>query len=199
MTIDDSESLYLSAVFEQLDHSGKTISGKEFEDCTFQHCNFSDTHFEGCRFIECTFNQCNLSLVNLASSRIADVQFEQCKMVGIDWTRVHWPQTLFNAPMSFVDCALDGSCFFGLELHELRLQDCAAINLDLRQASLRGSDFSGSDFSESTFQQCDLRGVNFSDAHSYDIDLNHNQLKGAQFNRLEAVRLLEYLNIKLID
>lgn len=199
MQIDDSESLYLSTVFEQLDHSGKVISGKEFEDCTFKHCNFSDSHFEDCRFIECTFNQCNLSLGNLASSRLADVHFEQCKMLGIDWTRVHWPQMLFNAPMSFVDCALDGSSFFGLELHELRMQDCAAINLDLRQASLKDSDFSGSDFSETAFGDTDLTGANFSDAHSFDIDPNHNRIKGAQFNRLEAVRLLEYLDIKLID
>lgn len=199
MILDNAESVYLSAVFEHLDHASEAISGKEFEDCTFKHCNFSNTHFEDCRFIECSFSQCNLSLLNLSSSRIADVHFEQCKMLGIDWTRVHWPQMIFNAPMSFENCALNDSSFFGLELHELRMLDCAAINLDLRQASLRDSDFTGSDFSESVFHQCNLMGVNFSDAINYDINLNHNQLKGAQFNRVEAVRLLDYLDIKLVD
>jgi len=179
--------------------SGEHITGKEFEDCSFKNCDFSGVHFDQCRFIECQFTQCNLSLLNLASSRLADVNFEHCKMLGIDWTRVHWPQMLFHSPVHFDTCILKDCSFFALTLDELQMHNCKAINVDFRQASFKDSDFSASDFAESQFHDTNLSNCNFSDAINYDIDIHHNTVKGAQFSRLEATRLLAYLHITLLD
>lgn len=199
MKIDDDNELYLSANFEQLSLSDATVSGKEFEDCGFTGCNFSRTQFYNCRFIDCQFSGCNLSLAQFEACRFSDVNFENCKLLGVDWTQVYWPQLLFHAPISFDRCMLNDGNFFGLKLDELRMTGCSAVNVDLRQASLKEAKFNATDFRESLFNSTDLREADFSDAINYDIDIHHNPLKGAQFSRGEAVRLLEYLDITLTD
>ena len=49
------------------------------------------------------------------------------------------------------------------------------------------------------FKETDLTGADFTGAVNYRIDINHNKIKKAKFSRLEAVSLLESLDIELTD
>lgn len=47
--------------------------------------------------------------------------------------------------------------------------------------------------------QTNLEGVDFTHSHSFDIDIRQNKMTKAIFSKIEALDLLKYLDIKLID
>ena len=195
--IDQSENI--STRFEGLELSGVTLNTKEFDDCTFVDCDFSETTFSKCKFIDCHFIRCNLSVVKLSYSRLMDVVFENSKMIGVDWTKAAWPNIVSGSPVRFMKCILNDSSFYGLELRELVMDECKIHDADFREADLTEADFQYSDLSYSQFHHTNLSSANFVEATNYDIDINSNNVKGARFTRLEAVRLLEGLGVELVD
>ena len=190
---------YLSESFSGLSCSGEEFSKVEFDSCVFTECDFSDAHFNHCKFIDCHFVRSNVSNAKLNWSKFNDVLFEDCKVIGLDWTRASWQALIFGAPIGFKRCILNDSSFFGLALAELLVEDCKAYDVDFRTAALNQSNFTYSDLSSSLFGKTDLKGADFTEAVNYDINIFDNDIKGAKFTRLEASRLLECLEIELLD
>lgn len=195
----EQDENFWSVVIEKQDYSGASIAGKEFDGCTFRDCNFTEATFSRCTFSDCLFEHCNLSLVDLDYSRFSDVEFIGCKLVGVDWTRANWPQMLFSSPIRLIETILNESSFFGLTLQELVLEGCKAINVDFREGDFSSAQFTGTDFSGALFHRTNLSAVDFVDACDYSIDLFNNQIQGAKFDRFEALRLLDCLDVELID
>lgn len=198
MNIDD-KSEYWSQVFEDVDFSGQTINSKEFDGCTFKGCNFSDATLKRCNFVDCEFSKCNLSLVKIEYSKFFDVQFNESKAIGIDWTKVTWPTLAFCAPIKFHKSIINDCSFYGLSLQEFILDECKAHNVDFREGDFSNSNFSYTDFTGSLFANTNLSGADFSEASDYDIDIHQNRIKKAKFTRFEAIRLLDSLDIELVD
>jgi len=197
--IDFIESSYTGERFTSGNGAERSYCAVEFEGCVFIECDFTDAVFSKCTFIDCYFSHCNLSNVSLIHSRFNEVVFEDSKLLGVDWTRVHWPSVALDSPIKFYRCLLDYSNFYGLRLAQLVMQQCHGHHMDLRDADLHGADFTASDFSGSQFGGTDLRQSNFSEAINYDINLFDNTFKGAVFSRFEATRLLLGLGIELVD
>lgn len=170
-----------------------------FDGCTFTGCDFSESLFNRCSFRDCCFITCNLSVVKIGYSRFADVAFEHCKVVGVDWTQGQWPRLALGSPLSFKHCVIDASSFYGLQLKDCVIENCHAHDVDFRSADFSGTDFSATDLLNSMFASTKLIGANFFSAINYSIDINNNQIKQARFCRFEAVRLLESLDIELVD
>ena len=189
--------------FEQTFHSLKAaqlpLQGVTFEACQFVDCDFSANVWHSVRLQECQFTRCNLGLWQLPYSELASVQFDDCKLLGVDWTRVAWPSLALTPRLQFRHCLLDDSSFFGLALDEMVLTGCQARDVDFRDCHLRRADLRDSDLAHSLFGNTDQRATNLTEARDYDIDLRHNQLKGAKFSRFEALRLLDSLEIELVD
>jgi len=185
--------------FKSLDLSRKTLSGKTFDNCRFIECDFTQAQLFHCQLIECQFINCNLSLVKLNQSRFLDVIFESCKAIGIDWTNAYWPNIALCSPIKFHKSILNDSIFFGLELAEIMIKDCKVYEVDFREANLERADFSGSDLNASIFNETNLTAADFTDATSYAIDFKYNKISKAKFNRCEAIRLLNSLDIILVD
>lgn len=175
------------------------ICNVEFEACDFIECNFTATRFKKCRFIECTFTRCNLSLVQVSQSQFTDVIFNECKLVGMDWTRAAWPKLVFSVALQFKQCILNDSSFFGLNLDEITIEECKAHDVDFREGRFRRAILIGTDFTHSLFAKTDLSGANFTDASDYEIDIFNNNISKAKFSRDEAIRLLNSLDIELVD
>lgn len=195
----DLSTEYLSQTFENLDLSSDTLKEKEFNDCTFKQCDFSETIFSRCKFIDCHFIDCNLSLAKIDYCRFTDTLFEGCKLVGIDWTRVAWPNIALSAPVKYQNCILNDSSFFGLGLQEVEIKHCKAHDVDFRETDLSEADFTGTDLLHSRFNQTNLTRTDFTDAFHYSIDIYQNSIKGARFSRQEALGLLDSLEIELVD
>jgi fluoroquinolone resistance protein len=190
---------YFAIHFVGIDMSMQTITGKEFEGCEFKGCNFNQATLAKCSFFDCHFIECNLSLIKIESSKFRDVVLQECKAVGVNWTRAAWPRLLLASPLKFYKCILNDSSFFGLNLQEAVIEDCKARDVDFREANLTDAKLSYTDFSNSLFGRTNLTGADFTEAINYDIDIFNNEIKKAKFSRHEAMRLLNSLEIELVD
>lgn len=198
MNIEDNNE-YFSKTFDSFDAAGGAFTDVIFENCIFQQCNFSATQFYKCKFVDCVFTSSNLSNIKVDYSKFLDTHFKQSKLVGVDWTKADWPRFNFAAPISFSECIINDSSFFGLVLSELELEHSKAHDVDFRHGNFIKAKFSYTDFTNSLFMKTNLREADFSEAENYDIDIFNNEIKAARFSRLEAVRLLNSLEIELVD
>jgi fluoroquinolone resistance protein len=195
----EEKSEYWSEKFKNLDFSEKEFSSKEFDGCTFESCDFSDAIFKTCNFVDCEFINCNLSNVKIEYSKYADVCFRDSKLIGINWTKVAWSKFIFGSPIKFYKSILNECSFYGLSLQDLVLEECKAHNVDFREGDFSNSNFTYTDLAGSFFSNTNLYGADFSEATDYDIDIYQNRIEKAKFSRFEAVRLLDSLEIELVD
>lgn len=195
----EEKSEYWSETFKGLDFTCTEIVSKEFEGCAFQECNFSEATFNRCNFVDCEFTKCNLSLVKIEYSKFSDVLFNESKLIGINWTKASWPRFGFSAPIKFCKSIVNDCSFYGLSLQELVLEECKAHNVDFREGDFSNANFTYTDLTGSFFTNTNLSGADFSEATDYDIDIYQNEIKQATFSRFEAVRLLDSLEIELVD
>jgi len=82
--------LYEDAVIERRSFQDQEIKGIEFLDCSFIKCDFSNSVFRFCKYSGCVFNDCDLSLIGISGSLLFRTKFEECKLVGVNWTRAAW-------------------------------------------------------------------------------------------------------------
>lgn len=190
---------FLSQHFKGLSDAAQKLTGLEFEDCDFEDCQFSDSVFTKCVFIDCRFVRCNLSLARVPYSEFRGVSFVECKLVGIDWTRAAWSRLAFGRALAFYQSIVNDCSFLGLSLDEMVLEECKAQHVDFRDGSFNRANFTYTDFSHSLFGSTALMEADFSEASYYDIDIFSNKIKGAKFSRDEAIRLLNSLDIELVD
>lgn len=195
----ENRSEYFSKIFKNIEAAGESFTEVVFENCIFEHCNFSDIRFYKCKFVDCVFAHSNLSNCKVDYSKFFDTSFDESKLVGLDWTKADWPRFNFTSPLKFTRCIINDSSFFGLALSELVLEHCKAHDVDLRNGNFSKSNFTYTDFTNSLFMKTNLQETDFSEAENYDIDIFNNDIKSARFSRLEAVRLLNCLDIELVD
>ena len=185
--------------FRDLDLSTAAIVSKEFEECIFVNCDFSDAQLRHCIFEDCRFLKCNLSVMKVDGCRFSGVVFEESKLSGIDWTKAIYSDILLDAPLTFLNCIVDYSSFYGLSLQSLVMRECKAHDVDFRESDLTGADLRESDLTDSLFRNTNLSGADLTLAENYRIDINVNRIKGARFSRYEALSLLDGLEITLVD
>ena len=185
--------------FRDLDLSTAAIVSKEFEECIFVNCDFSDAQLRHCIFEDCRFLKCNLSVMKVDGCRFSGVVFEESKLSGIDWTKAIYSDILLDAPLTFLNCIVDYSSFYGLSLQSLVMRECKAHDVDFRESDLTGADLRESDLTDSLFRNTNLSGADLTLAENYRIDINVNTIKGARFSRYEALSLLDGLEITLVD
>ncbi len=185
--------------FRDLDLSKEEIISKEFEDCTFVNCDFSEAQLRHCIFDDCRFLKCNMSVMKVDGCRFSNVVFEESKLSGIDWTKALYSEILLDAPLTFLNCIVDYSSFYGLTLQSLVMRECKAYDVDFRESDLSGADLRESDLTDTLFRNTNLSGADLTLAENYTIDINVNTIKGAKFSRYEALTLLDGLEITLVD
>jgi len=195
----EEKSEYWSEQFKGLDFSGAEISNKEFDGCQFQECDFSEASFIKCNFVDCEFIKCNLSVVNIQYSKFSDVVFHESKLIGINWGKASWPSLALSAPIKLYQCIVNDCSFFGLGFPEIVIEDCKAHHADFREGDFSHANFTYTDFTGCLFDHTNLTGADFTEATHYTIDIERNIVKQARFSRFEAVRLLESLEIELVD
>ena len=129
----------------------------------------------------------------------SDVFIEGCKVIGVDWTRASWSQYALASPIKLFKSIINDSSFFGLSLEEIEIEECKAHDVDFREGNFSQANFSHTDFTNSLFNNTNLTGASFIEATNYNIDIYFNEITKAKFSRFEAVRLLDSLNVELVD
>ena len=195
----ESQKEYFEETFKSLDLQGLVLVGAEFEECTFIDCNFTSATFERCNFINCSFKGCQLSLISVPYTRLFGISFLDCKLVGVDWSRATWSEYHKDFEISFRQCILNDSSFFGLSLQGLVLDECKVQDVDFREGDFSHAVMTYSDFTHSLFMRTNLQSSNFTESTQYSINILENQVKGAKFSKYEAVYLLASLGVELVD
>ena len=195
----DDKNEYLSKSFNDLNLVSIEFCSKNFESCIFKECDFGEAIFNECSFIDCHFLKCNLSLIKIKRSKFSDVIFDECKIIGVDWTKASWPSFALCSPIKFHKCIVNDSSFFGLSLSEIVIEECKANYVDFRAGNFSEANFKFTDFANSLFSKTNLTGADFTEAINYHIDIYLNEIKRAKFCRSEALSLLDSLGIELID
>ncbi|MBS0287549.1 MAG: pentapeptide repeat-containing protein [Proteobacteria bacterium] len=197
--INEIPNQYLSQHFVDLQLTQQKIVKKEFDNCTFMGSNFSETEFIQCKFNECHFINCNLSLIKVNKCMFFDTLFEESKLIGVNWTKATWPNIKLTCPIRFLKCIINDSSFMSLSIREISIVECKAHDVDFRDADCYEADFSHTDLLNSLFNNTNLSYANFAEAINYQINIYHNEIKGAKFNLPEAANLLRSLDIELLD
>jgi len=195
----ESHVHYADGVFKEVQVEHLELVSSEFHECVSFHSSFVESTFRHCRFGNCVFRECDLSLIKPPESRLTSSRFENSKIMGVNWTEVHWPKTGLANPVSFSKCAISHSTFIGLRLEGIQIIDCVAIDVDFREADLSRADFAGSDLSQSIFGNTNLSQADLSRARNYRIDPGQSILKQARFSLREAMSLLHSMDIVLVD
>jgi fluoroquinolone resistance protein len=193
------ESDYLEKTFKNLDMAGEDVKSCTFQDCNFIRCRFTETVFRNCKFSHCVFDDCDLSLMEVPNSSIGNARFVKSKAVGVNWAQAHWPDKSIWGPIEFNKCALSHSTFLGIDLTEMKMRRCEAINVDFRESNLSGADFKFTDLKDSLFLSTNLEGADLRYARNYQIDPSQNIIIKAQFSLPEAMALLYSMDIEILE
>lgn len=176
--------------FKNLILTNEAIKEKEFNKCRFVSCNFFKTKFISSEFEDCTFQSCDLSLASVTGSKFLSIFFKGSKSVGVDWRGVRKPSTF-----KFVDCKIDNSIFYKMDLRAVNILNCSAQNVDFIETDLSKAVFSNTDLLGSKFSNTNLSFADFSESFNYNIDPNNNKFKKTIFSMPDAVSLLNTFDI----
>jgi uncharacterized protein YjbI with pentapeptide repeats len=135
----------------------------------------------------------------LTQANLRRCRFEDCKLLGIDWTATLWSSTMAGKRSDFVRCALSYGAFIGLTMQKITLEDCVAHEVNFSDADLRDAICTGTDFRDGRFTGANLSGANFAGARNYRIDTRETKIARARFALPEAITLLRDLDIVLED
>lgn len=195
-----SDEAYSGATFKRVVFKNEVARGSDFTECKFIGCDFSDTVFQSCRFMDCDFEECTMKMTRVENTTFARVRFKGCSLLGVNWTEANWSEWATKlSSIEFEDCDLKYAVFFGLELKKMKLRNCIAYEANFAEADLSETDFAGTDFAGALFLRTDLTNANFVGAKNYVLNIHDNNTTGAEFSLPEAVRLLHYMDIVIID
>lgn len=168
--------------------------GTEFASCRFERCDLSLLSGAHCEFVDCEIVSCTCVGMPLDGTVFDNVRFEECRLTGMDFSRVN--RFLFNA--SFHRCALDFAVFSKNNLNGFLYSGCSIREANFIEASMKTVVFEECDLKGTLFERCNLEKADFSTSTGYFLDLELNRVKGARFSLPEAANLLMKYDIKLV-
>jgi len=173
--------------FEKINWTSNKVRGGRFELCTFKNCDFQSVNFMDVVFEECTFHSCNFVGSFLSDVAFRKVDWIACKLTGISFEQVN----KLGLEMSFDACVMDYAIFYQLNMPRTKFKNVSLIGADFTEADLKAATLQNSDLKKAIFKRTNLEKCDFRGAKHIQINLNENRVKGALFNRDQALELLQ--------
>lgn len=201
MELSSTQKEYTGQEFKRVTLRNGQLDRKVFTSCTFVKCSFHETIFSYCKFNDCTFKHCDLTFVTLKECSFKNTIFEDCQIIGVNWVDTNLAQMkyVFAKPVDFIRCTLSHSTFMGLNLRNVLITRCVAIDVSFEEADLSHTNCTFTDFAESRFLHTNLTEADFTGATNYSIAASLNTLKKTKFSLPEAMALLYGLDIILTE
>lgn len=177
------------------DNQSWPLPDTEFENCTFKSSSFNQADLSGFEFKDCTFHSCDLSMVKLEATVLYGVLFENCKLIGTDFSKV----SRFLFSISFTKSILDYCLFHKSNLKKTTFDHCSLRETIFAETDLTEARFLQSDLTDATFERCNLISADFRTAQNFTIDTSQNRVKNARFAYPGVLGLLRHLGIVLED
>jgi uncharacterized protein YjbI with pentapeptide repeats len=179
--------------YEAVDFTKTALAKATYECCLFHGCYFSGLQLSSYRFLQCRFEHCDLSNVVVGGTAFQEASFEDCKLIGIDFSHV----STFLLALEFVRCQLDLSDFSGLNLPNTAFGGSRLREVDFSNTALKASDLSGCDLERTTFEQTDLREADLREALHLDIDPGRNRIQKARLTMADLTGLLRKYQLRI--
>ncbi|WP_372775870.1 pentapeptide repeat-containing protein [Mangrovibacterium sp.] len=163
------------------------VKGVEFDGCRFKSCSFESCRLDQSNFVDCHFSDCNFAMAQTNETGLKEVRFENCKLVGLDFSSC----TDFLFRVEFVNCQLDFALFTKKNLRQTPFRNCSIREADFSGTNLTAATFAGCDLAGAQFESCIFEKTDFRSAQNFTIDPNRNRMKGARFSRFSLAGLLQ--------
>ena len=147
----------------------------------------------GYEFTGCTFKLCDFSMVKLDAVVLNNVLFDQCKLLGSDFSQV----SRFMFKVRFQGTILDYTLFHKTNLKKTVFEQCSLREVIFSETDLSESAFSGCDLTDASFDRCNLMGVDWRTALNYTIDPVKNKVRKGRFSWPGVVGLLRHLDVEI--
>jgi fluoroquinolone resistance protein len=193
MNESEETTVHQDKTFTNINYTEKQLKNREFINCEFISCDFSKSDLSHNDFMNCHFRQCNFSLTNVTGTGFKDVTFNDCKILGIDFSKCN--KFLFS--FRFEKSHLDYSTFYGTKLRKTKFIDCSLKETDFEEADLTSSTFDNCDLAGATFVRSVLEKVDFRSARNFSLDPAVNKMKQAKFSALNLAGLLYHFNLDI--
>lgn len=164
----------------------------EFYGCTFVGCAWPERVTRRWMLDGCRFERCDLSLWRPVGCTLTEVQFQDCKLLGVEWTAGGGLR--FEA--RFTDCDLSLGRFAELDLTSARFAACRLREADLRGVKWRGAVLTGCDLDGATLEGADLREADLREAILPPLDPAQTRLRGARVDVHTALALVRGLGLR---
>jgi len=180
--------------FVGLSFDGLMLAGFDFTDRRVEHCTFREATLTDARFNTAVVRSCDFAGAGVQGISLFAAAFEDCKMMGLDFTR---GGVQFDAT-TFTRVNLDYALMRGVDLSEVRFSACSLHECDLTGANLTGT----------CMTECDLEGVEWANAITSGTDLRGSDTRGLDLRSgpygviltsRQAISLVESLGVLVID
>lgn len=177
--------------FHQIQFKNALEKLTDSEACIFEQCDLENLDLSQLHFINCTFIECNLSNIKLNETSLQNCEFKRCKMIGFHVEHCN----PFGLKLSFEQCLLNDSSFYGMQLQQTMFNDCQLIHVDFGYANLTQAYFGQCNLHQAIFDQTNLVKANLKTAYNFSINPTENNLKQAQFSKENCLGLLHHFKI----
>lgn len=186
---------YENEIFKERQYEFDTIQDCIFIDCTFEKCIVSDMKFVHCSFKGCHFINCSAMNLEFKYTQAGNNEFENCMLMGINWTELLIDRAIFLPFSVFSDCTLKYNGFYGLNLKQFHFNTNNIIGSFFEECNIEKGQFRYCNLKDTSFSNNNLKGADFRDAKDYVISIETNQIKKAKFSYPEVLNLLKTLDI----
>ena len=143
----ESES-FQKETFDQVDYSENRMEGEAYEQCLFSNCNFFNSDLCRIEFMDCQFINCNFSMTSIIDAAFKNVAFQQCKLMGIDFSKCDdflFSASFSNADLSFAifdTCNLLQATFYNSILEKADFRTAINYSFDPAYNKIKKAKFS---------------------------------------------------------
>lgn len=171
--------------------SEKNLIKGEYEACMFENCELAEANLERYDFIDCEFVSCDLSGALITNSSFKNVSFIDCKIMGVHFDTAN----PFLLELSFENCQLQMSVFYGMKLGNTQFLNCNLSQVDFADANLQKAVFRESNLNAAVFDGANLSNSDFREAVNYQINPLKNKIENAKFSKEQVFGLLSAFKI----
>lgn len=164
----------------------------ELSGYDFSEINFVGTDLKSSIFIDCKFTNCNLSNVSILNVVMRGVIFENCNLMGVNWTEARK-----GADIRLNSCKLDYGCFQDVDLRGVSFENSSIREADFSGANLCKANLNGCQLSGTSFVNSNLEKADFRNARGYYIDPKFAKIKEAKFSFPEVLCLIHALGAEV--
>ena len=173
-------------VFKGLALQGAALGGKEFYRCVFENCQLQESVWKNSKLESCVFRGCDLTRAVLLQTGVRGVQFEDCKLMGVDWSSLS-PHPEFG----FTNCNLRYASFMRVNLRKTSFTKSSVREANFQECDLTEADFGGADLSGSNFKGCTLVHADFRGTTGTFFEPARNKVKDTRVPVETAVLLAQ--------